>query len=159
MKNLALIFAFLLSTAYLSAQNFLKVEDVNVENVSKGLEKKGFKIIKKDKSSILIENNRKDKMFVDFDEEKKYILFNVGYQFSADATEEQIQALIYKVNNLKMIKLIRDEREKKGGIFMYYFWTAGGFFWETLDNALDEFAFYVEAVHFSDKDKVFNTKK
>jgi hypothetical protein len=75
-----IIFTLLLSfgLSLLWAQDFVKPEDVTVENVAKHLQTKGYKIAEQTDNFIKIELTDESPVYLDFSADKKYILFNVS---------------------------------------------------------------------------------
>lgn len=141
MKKLILFSAFLFISTMVSAQEFVKASDVTVENVAQHLQSKKFKIVEKTATFLKIQNADGNSLYLDFDKNQKYIMFNISNGFTDAATDEKKQVLIDNISKLSMIKGVSFAKSNSVQ-FEYYFWITGGFSWTTLDDAIEEFYLY-----------------
>lgn len=154
MKKLILFSAFLLMSTMVSAQDFVKASEATIENIAQHLQSKKYKIVEKTATFLKIENADGYPLYLDFDKEKKYILFNISDAFTDAATEVKKQVLLDKISKLSMIKGAYFTKSNSVQ-FEYYFWITGGFSWTTLDDAIEEFYLYEGDALTLDTDKLF----
>lgn len=154
MKKFILFFALLLIGTTVSAQDFVKASDVTVENFAKYLQTKKFKILEKTADFLKIESEDGYPLYLDFDKDKKYIMFNINDGLKDTADEQKKQTLLEKISKLKMIKAVYFQKSNTVQ-FEYYFWVTGGFSWASLEDAINEFYLYEGDAFNLDTDKIF----
>lgn len=139
----------------LIAQTLVKPENIKMSSIATLLKSKGYEIAEQDEKFIKLLNQNKSVLYMDLDKDKKYILFNINISLKDGASKSSIDDLINEINTLNMIKAHYLESQNSLA-FRYYFWIAGGYTNETLQDAVAEFFLYQGDAYGLDKDKIIS---
>jgi hypothetical protein len=94
-------------------------------------------------------------LFIDIDENKKYLYFNTNILMKENVSKEKIEKLLLEINDLNMIKAKYNEKQNSI-LFQYFYWITDSFTSESFEDAVKEFYLYQGDSYGLDKDKLFS---
>ena len=141
-----------------TAQTLVKPAEFKLSSTAALLKTKGYDVLEQTETYLKLANKSKSILFMDVDTAKKYILFNVNISLIEEAGVDKIENLLAEINKLGMVKAEYIDAQNSIG-FRYYFWMAGGFTNETLEDAVAEFYLYQGDAYGLDKDQIISYQK
>lgn len=148
-----LLFCFLAN--FISAQTLIKTADFTMEKAATILEGKGYTIVEQTDSFVKIKNKENSVLFIDIDDDKKYLYFNTNILLEKTASRAKIEALLLQINDLNMIKAKFSEKQNSV-LFQYFFWITNSFTAESFLDAVAEFYLYQGDSYGLDKEKIID---
>lgn len=138
----------------ITAQTFVKPEQINTNSISAFLAGKNYETVEVTKEYLKIKKKGAERTFyLDLKDENRYIFFNIAYKLIDQVDQAKLDAYLKKVNESSVIKVRHFEKGNDVQI-EYYFWTKQGFSYETLLDAIDEFYLYIGDCVNDDTDKI-----
>ncbi len=138
----------------LTAQTMVKTADFTMAKAASILKNKGYTVMEQTDTYVKIKNKENSVLFIDLDENKKYLYFNTNILLKKTASEEKIPGLLDEINDLNMIKA-KFDKKNKSVLFQYFYWITDSFTEESFADAVLEFYLYQGDSYALDKDKIF----
>lgn len=155
MKTRLLTFLLICLVANLYRSQTIKTENFTISKIADVLKSAGYEVLEKDPSYLKIKNKENSTLFIDLDEDKKFLLLNTKILLKPGTTKQKINYLLDEANNLNMIKLKYIEADNSV-FFQYFYWIAGSFTVESFKDAVSEFYLYQGDTYNLDQDKIFS---
>lgn len=140
---------------FITAQTLIKTADFTMEKAATILKNKGYTIVEQTETFLKIKNKENSVLFIDIDDNRKYLYFNTNILLKKTASDEKIQALLLQINDLNMIKAKFSEKQKSV-LFQYFYWIDNSFTEESFVDAVLEFYLYQGDSYGLDKEKLFD---
>lgn len=140
---------------FMTAQTLIKTADFTMEKAATILKNKGYTIVEQTETFLKIKNKENSVLYIDIDDNKKYLYFNTNILLKNTATNEKVNALLLEINDLNMIKAKFSEKQKSV-LFQYFFWITDSFTAESFEDAVLEFYLYQGDSYGLDKEKIFD---
>jgi hypothetical protein len=137
------------------SQTLIKTADFKMEKAAAILRAKEYTIEEQDETYIKIKNKENSVLFIDIDENKKYLYFNTNILMKENVSKEKIEKLLLEINDLNMIKAKYNEKQNSI-LFQYFYWITDSFTSESFEDAVKEFYLYQGDSYGLDKDKLFS---
>lgn len=138
----------------ITAQTFVKPEQINTNSISAFLAGKNYETVETTKDYLKIKKKGGERAFyLDLKDTNRYIFFNIAYKVIDHVDQAKLDAYLKKVNEFNVVKVRYFEKGNDVQI-EYYFWTKQGFTYETLLDAIDEFYLYIGDCVNDDTDKI-----
>lgn len=138
-----------------TSQTMIKTANFNIKKAATILKAKGYEVIEEHESFIKIKNKEYSSLFIDLDQDKKYLFFNIKVVIKPGTSKDKIDKLLADINNLNMIK-VKYIPEDNSIFFQYFYWIAESFTEESFTDAVLEFYLYQGDSYGLDKDKIFD---
>ncbi len=132
----------------------VKTADFTMAKAASILKNKGYTVMEQTDTYVKIKNKENSVLFIDLDENKKYLYFNTNILLKKTASEEKIPGLLDEINDLNMIKA-KFDKKNKSVLFQYFYWITDSFTEESFADAVLEFYLYQGDSYALDKDKIF----
>ena len=140
---------------FITAQTLIKTADFTMEKAATILKNKGYTIVEQTATYVKIKNKENSVLYIDIDDNKKYLYFNTNILLKKTASDEKINALLLEINDLNMIKA-KYSVKQKSVLFQYFFWITDSFTAESFEDAVLEFFLYQGDSYGLDKEKIFD---
>lgn len=155
MKTRLLTFFLICLVANIYSSQTIKTVDFTISKAADILKSAGYEILEKDPTYLKIKNKESATLFIDIDEDKKFLLFSTKILLKPVTAKQKINHLLDEASNLNMIKLKYMEADNSV-FFQYFYWIAGSFTVESFKDAVLEFFLYQGDTYNLDKDKIFS---
>lgn len=138
-----------------TSQTLIKTADFKLERAAAILRAKEYTIVEQDATYLKIKNKENSVLFIDIDENKKYLYFNTNILMKDNISKEKIEKLLLEINDLNMLKAKYNEKSNSI-LFQYFYWITDSFTSESFEDAVKEFYLYQDDAYGLDKEKLFS---